>query len=179
MNEIELVKQAQKGDEEAFCALITGYEKRIYNIAYKFMRNEYDAQDAAQDSIIKMYTHIQKFSFQSAFSTWMYRVTANTCLDMLRKRKPDTGIEEFERLAVSNEGNPLEDTVNNELGDSIKAAIKLLPEKYIPIIVLKDMEGLKYEEIAAVMQISVGTVKSRISRAREKLRDILKSRGVI
>lgn len=179
MHETELIKRAQKGDDQAFCALIDGYEKKIYNIAYRFMRNEYDAQDAAQDAIIKMFTNIKKFSFQAAFSTWMYRVTANTCLDLLRKKKPDTGIEEYERYAVSREGNPDADTINKELGDSIKKAINLLPEKYVPIIILKDVEGLKYEEIAQVLDISVGTVKSRISRAREKLRDILISKRML
>jgi RNA polymerase sigma-70 factor (ECF subfamily) len=109
----------------------------------------------------------------------MYRVTANACLDLLRKRRPETGIEEFARVAVSPDGNPLADTVNKELGDQIKDAVRRLPEKYIPVIVLKDMEGLKYEEIAAALQISVGTVKSRISRGREKLRDILVSEGII
>ncbi len=173
MQESDLIKQAQKGDEDAFCELVCKYEKRIYNIAYKFLRNEYDAQDAAQDAIIKMYSNIRKFSFQSAFSTWMYRVTANTCLDLLRKKKPDTDLEDFERYAVSRDGNPDSETINRELGENIKRAIRMLPEKYIPIIVLKDMEGMKYEEIAQILGISVGTVKSRISRAREKLRDIL------
>jgi len=179
MQDAELVKLAQKDDEQAFCALIQKYEKRIYNIAYKFMRNEHDAQDAAQDAIIKMYTNINKFSFQSAFTTWMYRVTANTCLDLLRRKNPSVDIEEFERLAVSTEGNPSADTINRELGNAIKDSIRLLPEKYIPIIVLKDMEGLKYEEIAGILNISVGTVKSRISRAREKLRAILISNDLI
>jgi len=179
MQETELIKRAQDGDGEAFNALIGKYEKRIYNTAYKFMRNEYDAQDAAQDAIIKLYSNLRKFSFNSAFSTWMYRVTANTCLDMLRRRKPETGIEEFERMALSADGNPAEETVNRELGESIKNAIRKLPEKYIPVIVLKDMEGLKYEEIADALHISVGTVKSRISRAREKLRDILVADKVI
>lgn len=179
MQETELVRRAQKGDEESFCALIGQYEKRIYNIAYKFLRNEYDAQDAAQEAIIKMFTNIRKFSFQSAFSTWMYRVTANTCLDMIRKRRPDTDLEDFERYAVSRVGNPDSDTINRELGENIKSAIRMLPDKYIPIIVLKDMEGLKYEEIAEVLHISVGTVKSRISRAREKLRDILVTHGMM
>lgn len=179
MQDVELIKMAQRGDGQAFCVLIDHYEKKIYNIAYKFMRNEHDAQDAAQDAIIKMYTNIKKFSFQAAFSTWMYRVTANTCLDLLRKKKPDTGIDEYERYAVSKDGNPDAVTLNKELGNNIKKAIQLLPEKYIPIIILKDIEGLKYEEIAQILGISVGTVKSRISRAREKLRDILISKKLL
>jgi RNA polymerase sigma-70 factor (ECF subfamily) len=97
----------------------------------------------------------------------------------LRRKNPSVDIEEFERLAVSTEGNPSADTINRELGNAIKDSIRLLPEKYIPIIVLKDMEGLKYEEIAGILNISVGTVKSRISRAREKLRAILISNDLI
>ncbi len=143
------------------------------------MRNDHDAQDAAQDAIIKMYHNIKKFSFQSAFSTWMYRVTANTCLDILRRKKANAQIEDFENLIVSRDGNPDRDVLNNELGESIKSCIRMLPEKYIPIIVLKDIEGLKYEEIAQVLRISVGTVKSRISRAREKLREILISKRML
>ncbi len=179
MQETELIKRSQKNDAEAFCMLIGEYEKRIYNIAYKFMRNEHDAQDAAQDAIIKMYTNIRKFSFNSAFSTWMYRVTANTCLDLLRKKKVNVQIEDYENMTVSRDGNPDAETINRELGDSIKQAISQLPEKYIPIIVLKDVDGLKYEEIAEILQISVGTVKSRISRAREKLRTILLAKNLI
>lgn len=179
MQETELIKLSQNNDADAFCDLIGMYERKIYNIAFKFMRNEHDAQDAAQDSIVKIYTNIRKFSFQSTFSTWMYRVTANTCLDALRKKKANAQIEDYENITVSDMGNPDADTINRELGDTIKQAIQLLPEKYIPIIVLKDIEGLKYEEIADVLQISIGTVKSRISRAREKLRDILLTKNLI
>ena len=94
MQEREWILMAQKGDGDAFCALIGKYENKIYNIAYKFMQNSFDAQDAAQDAIIKMYRSIRKFSFQSAFSTWMYRVVANTCLDALRARRPSVPMEE-------------------------------------------------------------------------------------
>ena len=179
MQDSELIILTQKGDEQAFCDLIKKYEKKIYSIAYKFMRNEHDAQDAAQDAIIKMFINIKKFSFQSAFTTWMYRVTANACLDALRKRSPAANFEEFERLAVSADGNPSADLLNRELGEAIRKAVQLLPEKHIPIIVLRDMEGLKYEEIAEVLKISVGTVKSRIFRAREKLREILISQNML
>ena len=173
MQEAELIKLAQKGNQESFCSLIEAYEKKIYNIAYKFMRNEHDAQDAAQEAIIKIYTNLHKYLFNSSFSTWMYRVTANTCMDLLRKRKANVGIENFENLFVSKEGNPDSESINKELGDNIKKAINLLPEKYIPVIVLKDVNGLKYEEIAEILKLTLGTVKSRIARAREKLRDIL------
>ncbi|MDL2237576.1 sigma-70 family RNA polymerase sigma factor [Christensenellaceae bacterium OttesenSCG-928-K19] len=179
MQETELIKSAQNGNVQAFDELISAYEKKIYNIAYKFMRNDHDAQDAAQDAIIKMYGNLKKFSFQSAFSTWMYRVTANTCLDILRKKKANAQIDDFENVITSRDGNPDKEALNNELGAGIKSCIRMLPEKYIPIIVLKDVEGMKYEEIAEIMKISVGTVKSRISRAREKLRELLITKKIL
>lgn len=173
MSESELVKKAQGGDADAFSQLIETYDKRIYAIAFKFMRNDHDAQDAAQEAVLKMYLNISKFSFKSAFSTWLYRVTANTCLDLLRRRKTFDDIDIATNYAVSTEGEPLKETLNNELGDVIRAAIYQLPEKYIPVIILKDVDGKKYEEIAEILGITVGTVKSRLSRGRGKLRDML------
>ncbi|MEA5003646.1 MAG: sigma-70 family RNA polymerase sigma factor [Christensenella sp.] len=179
MQEKEWILKAQKGDGDAFCALIGQYENKIYNIAYKFMQNSFDAQDAAQDAIIKMYGSIRKFSFQSAFSTWMYRVVANTCLDLLRRRKPSVPVEEYSDAVVSREGNPAEQTENNELGRSIRAAVQELSEKYRMVLILKDMEGLKYEEVAEILSITPGTVKSRLFRAREKLRKILEEKQIV
>ena len=179
MQEKEWILQAQKGDGDAFCALIGKYENKIYNIAYKFMQNSFDAQDAAQDAIIKMYGSIRKFSFQSAFSTWMYRVVANTCLDALRRRKPSVPMEEYTDLAVSREGNPDEQAENSELGRGIRMAVQELSEKYRMVLVLKDMEGLKYEEVAEILSITPGTVKSRLFRAREKLRKVLEEKQIV
>lgn len=179
MPEGELIKRAQQGDAEAFSALIETYDKRIYAIAYKFMRNDHDAQDAAQESILKMYMNIHKFSFRSAFSTWMYRVTANTCLDLLRKKKTHEDIDEACNYIVSEDGEPMKEALNHELGEVIKKAICQLPERYVPIIVLKDVDGKKYEEIAQILGISVGTVKSRLSRGREKLRNILLGEDIL
>lgn len=179
MTEIELVKLAQGGDRDAFSQLIETYDKRIYAIAFKFMRNDHDAQDAAQEAIMKMYLNIKKFSFKSAFSTWLYRVTANTCLDLLRRRKTYDDIDSMGHYAVSTDGEPLKETLNSELGDVIRAAIYQLPEKYIPIIILKDVDGKKYEEIAKILGITVGTVKSRLSRGREKLRNMLADEQIL
>lgn len=177
--ELNLIKRAQQGDASAFSQLIEAYDKRIYAIAFKFMRNDQDAQDAAQEAILKMFTNIRKFSFRSAFSTWMYRVTANTCLDLLRKRKTHEDIDEAGNYIVSTDGEPMKETLNNELGETIKRAIFSLDEKYVPIIILKDVDGKKYEEIAKILNISVGTVKSRLSRGREKLRKILMKSNIL
>ncbi|MBD5560059.1 MAG: sigma-70 family RNA polymerase sigma factor [Clostridia bacterium] len=179
LDEHELIVRSQKGDATAFSLLIEAYDKRIYAIAFKFMRNDHDAQDAAQEAILKMFTNIGKFSFRSAFSTWMYRVTANTCLDLIRKRRTHEDIDEAGNYIVSTDGEPMRETLNHELGETIKRAILSLPEKYIPVIILKDVDGKKYEEIAQILGISVGTVKSRLSRGRDKLRTILMDAGIL
>ncbi len=179
MQEADLIRRAQSGDSDSFSMLIETHEKRIYNVAYKFMQNEPDAQDAAQDTIIKMYTNIGKFNFKSSFLTWAYRVCANTCLDLLRKKKPDVQVEEYVNVVESKTGNPENETVNNELSRNISRCIKSLAQKYMAVLVLKDIEGMRYEEIAQILKISVGTVKSRLSRAREKVRSEMVSKGYL
>ena len=109
----------------------------------------------------------------------MYRVVANTCLDALRARRPSVPMEEYSDAAVSREGNPDEQAENSELGRGIRTAVEELSEKYRSVLVLKDMEGLKYEEVAEILSITPGTVKSRLFRAREKLRKILEEKQVI
>lgn len=178
MSEESLIRRAQKGDADAFTQLISAHEKRVYNIALKFMRNDADAQDAAQDAIIKIYRNIGKYSFRAAFSTWTYRLTVNACLDLLRRKKDEHSLEGVELFLQSNDGLPDRDTLNRELGGAIKNAVLLLPEKYMAVIVLKDIDGMKYEEIAQILRISVGTVKSRLARGRDKLRELLVSANV-
>lgn len=179
MLEAELIKQAQQGDDAAFETLIESHERRIYNIAYKFMGNDADAQDAAQEAIIKMYHNMNKYSFRAAFTTWMYRVIVNTCLDLKRKKKDEISFETQEYMAASTHGNPDADLLSSELKGQIKHAVRLLPEKYMTILVLIDIEGLKYEETAEILDMSVGTVKSRLSRAREKLRELLVKQKIL
>lgn len=178
MQEEALIRLAQRGDTDAFTQLIATHEKRVYNIALKFMRNDTDAQDAAQDAIIKIYRNIGKYSFRAAFSTWVYRLTVNACLDLLRRKKEEQSFEGAELFLQSSEGLPDRDTLKRELSDTIKSAVLLLSEKYMPVIVLRDIDGMKYEEIAQILRISVGTVKSRLARGRDKLRELLVSAQV-
>lgn len=179
MQEQKLIQRAQKGDADAFSDLILAYEKRIYNTALKFMRNDADAQDAAQEAIIKMYRHIGRFSFRSSFFTWAYRITANTCLDLLRKKKEEVSLDFLSPVLQATEGSPDASVLNRELGAQIKQALLLLPEKHMAVIVMKDVDYLKYEEIAAILMVSVGTVKSRLARGREKLRKILECSSIL
>lgn len=181
-----LIKKCRSGDVEAFEQLISSYERRAYNIALRVMGNEEDAKDMAQEAFIRIYRAIKDFKEQSAFSTWLYRIVTNVCLDEIRKRK--------KQKLVSLEGN-LESTIGDvqvETGTSsgqpeaayeleeqkrvIMKAIYELSEEYKTAVILRDIQGFSYEEIAAILDCSSGTVKSRISRGRNLLRDKLRIR---
>lgn len=180
-NEKYLIEQSQKGDFESFEELIRDYQKLAFNIAYRMLGNMEDAADAAQDAMIKIYKSIGNFKGDSSFSTWLYKIVTNTCLDQLRKRKRDKAFSvdrpiETEdgdiRKEISDSYNIPEDVVERK--ENIKdlaAAINALPEQHKTAIILRDIQGFSYEQIAEMLNCSQGTVKSRISRARSALRD--------
>lgn len=184
--EKHLLRMAKSGDVEAFEQLIEGYQRKIFNIAFRMLGNYDDAWDMAQEVFIRMYKSISSFKEQSSLSTWIYRITTNVCLDELRKRKNRkiTYIDEEIRLddgdvkrQMENEGPSPEDYAEtNEIKKVVRDAILQLPEEYRIIIVLRDIQGFSYEEIAAILKCPEGTVKSRISRARHALGNILVSK---
>lgn len=176
--EIELIQYAQRGDSPALEALLLKYEKVVYNVAYRFMGCEADAYDMAQDALIKIYKNIRAFRLESSFSSWVYRVTVNACLDGLRKRKKaplsldntlESGVVLEDRLAVSPEAHAL----SIEIKEDIQRAINTLSPDYRITVVLRDIQGLSYEEIADTLSISIGTVKSRLNRGRQRLKELL------
>lgn len=176
--EIELIQNAQRGESPALEALLLKYEKVVYNVAYRFMGCEADAYDMSQDALIKIYKNIRAFRLESSFSSWVYRVTVNACLDGLRKRKKaplsldntlESGVVLEDRMAVSPEAHAL----NIEIKEDIQKAINTLTPDYRITVVLRDIQGLSYEEIADTLNISIGTVKSRLNRGRQRLKDLL------
>lgn len=174
----ELVKWFKIGDADAFEKLVTRYEKRVYNLAYRFTGNHADALDLAQEVFIRVYRALSKFREESSFSTWIYKVTVNVCRDELRKKNkrkniPVDNIETARReLAVANDINSPEKLVERrDLQRQVQRYINQLTEKQRVILILREMHGLSYEEIAAVLDCSLGTVKSRLSRARTALKD--------
>ena len=181
MTEAELVKQSCAGSLEAFEQLILLYEKRVYTIAYKYMGNHEDASDMAQEAIIKAYQSIGSFRGDAAFGTWLGKITANRCLDELRKRKNLllTSLEEtmeLEEGSVKKEmesptATPEEHAVQQETSVYMQMLIGELKEEYRVAIILRELEGYSYEEIAEMLSCSLGTVKSRISRARQYLKE--------
>ena len=181
MTEAELIQQSCAGSIDAFEQLILLYEKRVYTIAYKYMGNHEDANDMAQEALIKAYQSIGSFRGEAAFGTWLGKITANRCLDELRKRKKlqTTSLEdtlELEEGSVKKElesptATPEDHAVQQETAAYMQKLIGELKEEYRTAIVLREMDGYSYEDIADILVCSVGTVKSRISRARQYLRE--------
>ncbi len=180
-----LVKKSQSGDVESFELLISSYDKRAYNIAYRVMGNEEDAKDMAQEALLRVFRSIKDFKGQSAFSTWLYRIVTNVCLDELRKRKNDKYVSldstiqtesgELHMELCSDKETPESVLERVEQREVIKKAINELSEDYKSVIVLRDIQGFSYEEISNILDCSLGTVKSRINRARNMLRDKLRA----
>lgn len=186
MSDLEklLIKKSQSGDIESFELLISSYDKRAYNIAYRVMGNEEDAKDMAQEALLRVFRSLKDFKGQAAFSTWLYRIVTNVCLDELRRRKnekyvsmdstihTDSG-EQYRELCAEKE-TPESIYEKIEQRELIKNAISGMREDYRSVIVLRDVQGFSYGEISEMLDCSLGTVKSRINRARAMLREKLK-----
>ncbi|MGB7604755.1 MAG: sigma-70 family RNA polymerase sigma factor [Lutisporaceae bacterium] len=187
MNDIEklLVKRSKSGDIEAFEQLIFDYQKKAYNIALRVMGNQEDAKDMCQEAFIRIYKSIEGFKEQSSFSTWMYRIVTNVCLDEIRKKKKSETVSldgtyetengEIHFEIASDDDTPEEAYVRTEKKRIILKSINELSEEYKTAIVLRDIQGFSYEEIANILCCSIGTVKSRINRARNILKNKLKT----
>ncbi|MBE6013574.1 MAG: sigma-70 family RNA polymerase sigma factor [Lachnospiraceae bacterium] len=183
--ETRLFYAASRGDTEAFESFIIKYEKLIYNAAYRMLPTPSDAEDIAQEVIIKVYNNLEKCKNPLAFKSWLFRIINNTCIDEIRKRSKnktlslDKPIEEddgpMEINITSKEPTPEENLMRSENIKELEKAIGLMSDKYKSIVVLRDINGLSYEEIAYATKLNPGTVKSRLSRGRKNLKDILLS----
>ena len=172
-----LIRQFKAGDPSTFDPIVQTYQDRIYNLCYYLLGNPQDAEDAAQEVFIKAFRNLKDFRPEASLYTWLYRIGVNTCLDHKRKSRPDALKDESlaEGLA-SNEPSPEQSYQSKEIGQAINSALNQLSKNSRAVIVLKEIEGLPYEDIAEVLNTSVGTVKSRISRAREELRRLLREK---
>jgi RNA polymerase sigma-70 factor, ECF subfamily len=175
-DEIKLIKRFKSGDQAVFEEVVKVYQDRIYNLCHYLLGNHQDAEDAAQDIFIKVFRSLAQFKPEASLFTWLYRIGVNTCLDYKRKSRPVSDQSDALDLRPSTEPSPEQTLQSQEIGLAIQAALRQLSKPFRAIIVLKEIEGLEYEEIAKVMNISIGTVKSRLSRAREELRRILKNK---
>ena len=183
MDESQLIAAAQKGDLAAFNQLVLRYQNLAYNVAYRILGDPDLAADATQDAFIKAYKALDSFRGES-FKPWMLRIVTNTCYDYLRsaKRKPSDSLDETmensgessPRLHDQGEG-PESYVERQELNQMIQWAINQLNDDQRAVVTLVDIQGFSYEEAAAILDISIGTVKSRLSRGRAKLRDLMQA----
>jgi RNA polymerase sigma-70 factor (ECF subfamily) len=177
VDDAELVASARAGDSDAFAALVGRYESRIVRLV-RGMVPESDTEDVTQEAFLKAYRKLGNFDGRSSFYTWLFRIAANTAMDWRKKERhrrhaPLPEGEEGEDRVPSSEAGPETAATRRELAARIDAAIEALPEKYHEILVLREIEGLSYEEISAQLGMSKGTVESRLFRARERLREKL------
>ncbi len=185
--EWQLIKRCKAGDREAFNEIIGNYQKKVINIAYHFLGNYTEAIDLTQDAFIRAYLSIRRFRQDSSFYTWLYRITVNLCKNRLKyrkrhgfyqKRSLDEPLELEEgsvRLDLATgKPSPRESLESKEKISLIRQAIDSLEETQRTVLILRDREMMRYEEIARVLKCEVGTVKSRLHRAREILKEKLK-----
>ena len=183
MDETILIQKSQQGDMDAFEQLLLRYEKKVYTIAYKYMGNAEDASDLAQEALIKAYQSIGTFRGESSFATWIGRITANRCLDELRKRKrlQTTSLDEemeleegsVQKEIASEKDTPEQHTIRQETVQYVQQKLAQMRDEYRLVLVLRELEGHSYEDIAEMLNCSLGTVKSRISRARNYLKELV------
>ena len=182
--ERRLVVAAQRGDVESFNALVRQYEGRVYNLCYRMLGDAESAADAAQDAFLSAFRNLHSFRGGS-FRSWILRIATNACYDVLRarKRRPAVSLDnplddedEAARLQIADRAEaPDEFALRRELAAAIQRGLALLPEEQRLILILSDIQGLTYDEIAQITNTNLGTVKSRLSRGRARLRDILKA----
>ena len=182
--ERENIARAAKGDANAFETLMSAYEKKIYALCLRMMGNPHDGEDAAQEAMLRIWRTIGQYRFESAFSTWVYRVTASCCMDAIRKRQrhEQPSLEEMGEASGFDPADggetPQEQTERKETRNAIRQAIAAVPEGMREVFLLRDVHGLSVEETAQALQIAQGTVKSRLARGRENIAAELKRRGV-
>jgi len=182
MEEKDLILRCQQGDEAAFEALIHLHEKKVYALCRRMCRDEDDALEAAQDTFLAVWRGIGSFRADAQFSTWLYRLATNACLDLLRREKKrggDVSLDDAEaRLDPADSAPQPEEAVERaETQRLVREGLYALPDHYRQVLILRELEQLSYAEIAEATQLDVGTVKSRISRARTALRNYLAASG--
>jgi len=176
MDDRQLVERSQAGDVSAFEELVRRHQGRAYAIAYHLLRNREDAQEVAQEAFARAYLRIREFRAEAQFRTWLYRILVNLATDLFRKRKWEVPEEEgpLPVAAAENPGDELEQKV---LRQAIQRAIEALPGDLKTVIILRELEGLSYQEIAQVIRRPIGTVMSRLFHARRKLQEALAPYG--
>ncbi|MBU8899683.1 RNA polymerase subunit sigma-24 [Corallococcus sp. H22C18031201] len=186
-DDLTLVKRVRSGDQRAFKLLVERYQRKVYAVALGMLKDKEEAMDVSQEAFVKVYKYLDHFKGDASFYTWLYRITSNICIDVLRKRRGGGGdpVEFDETQAVdlsearigalgSRLGtNPQKSALRKELAEKIQEALATVPEKHRAILLLREIEGMSYEDLARTLDIPKGTVMSRLFHARAKVQKIL------
>ncbi len=180
----QLVERVQRGDKQAFGLLVAKYQRKLARLLSRLIRDPAEVEDIAQETFIKAYRALPSFRGDSAFYTWLYRIGINTAKNFLvsqGRRAPTSTDFDSEEAETFDDGDQLRDIntperllMTKQIGNTVNEAMEALPEELKTAIVLREIEGLSYEEIAAIMECPIGTVRSRIFRAREAISEKLK-----
>jgi RNA polymerase sigma-70 factor, ECF subfamily len=177
--ETRLALMARNGDRRAFAELVEMYKDKIYHLAYRMLGNRQEAEDAVQETFLKLYTNLHRYDDNLKFSTWLYRIGTNLCIDRLRKKRAVYSLDaevdggegaDYYALMPSDEDTPEKQVILSETQMQIRHAIDTLPEKYKSVVVLRYLNDLSLQEISEVLNMPVTTVKTRVHRGREYLR---------
>lgn len=182
MTEQDIISKAKNGDQDAFGQLVLAHQNKVYSLCVHLLGSREEAEDMAQEAFLKAWRSLDSFLGESSFSTWMHRLTTNLCLDHLRKQTRRQNISvavslDDEEAAIpepaGQTGDPHEALERGERRRALAKGLQELPEHYRRPLVMREVGGMSYQEIAAALELDLGTVKSRIARARETLRKIL------
>lgn len=178
------INQVLKGDQNAYAEIVEIYKDKVFQLCYRMLGNRHEAEDMAQEAFIRAYVNIASFNINLKFSTWLYRIATNLCIDRIRKKKPDyyldaevsgtDGLTMYSQIPADTT-LPEDEVESMELQGIIQREISRLPEKYRSVIVLKYIEELSLNEISEILDMPLGTVKTRIHRGREALRQQLRN----
>lgn len=185
--EARLVERCRRGDRQAFRTLVDRYQRKVYSLALSFVRDPDEARDISQEAFLKVFRHLSTFQGTASFYTWVYRITVNLCIDLKRKAGRGNTAEFDERIGHEEAGSPADhlsahrlgfDPVralhNSELRQRLMGALDQLSEQHRAVLVLREVDGLSYKEIADVMECPEGTVMSRLFHARKQMQELLR-----
>lgn len=185
LDDLTLVRRSKEGDQRAFRILVERYQRKVFSVAFGMVKDHEEALDIAQEAFVKVHRYLQDFKGDSSFYTWLYRITRNLAVDRLRSRRSQAaafdervGRDEVELgeagiLSTRLGTNPHKTALRRELAEKLEEALRQLPEKHREILLLREVEGMSYEDLARVLEIPKGTVMSRLFHARAKMQKLL------